>query len=441
MKLRVVINVVLVFGLLSAGALAAWYFISTREQAASHPPKRTVPKVVAPVVEAIVNHRVEIVGYGSARPKVRLELSPLVSGQAVWKADNFLTGKRVVRGQVLCRLDTTDFEIARDAAAGELALHNAQLARLLQDQKNLEQGRKIEQRRVELAQSQLEKVRALRARGAAAENDVDAAEDQVLARQAQLRAVLDQLAVIGPRRQELDARMAIDRTRLRQAKIDLERTVIRSPVTGRVLSCTMEVGERIQAGQSCGEIYGTRDMEVPVSIRAGELKWLDRSTQAQAVVQWLRPGNGEPVIWQGYVGRIEAGLEAQTRTAVVVIYVKNPAPTTGPAADKPGADDRPMLDLNMFCKVRIMGKTLPKLYLLPRQAVLPDGKVYVVADGKLAVRDVTVARYADDRAMILPGGGISEGDRVVSGYIPKPVPGMRVQAIDSLTSGPAGEDR
>ena len=33
MKLRVVINVVVIFGVLAAGALAAWYFISTREQA------------------------------------------------------------------------------------------------------------------------------------------------------------------------------------------------------------------------------------------------------------------------------------------------------------------------------------------------------------------------------------------------------------------------
>ena len=46
--------------------------------------------------------------------------------------------------------------------------------------------------------------------------------------------------------------------------------------------------------------------------------------------------------------------------------------------------------------------------------------------------------------MFLPGGGIEEGDRVIIDYVPRPVPGMRVEAIDRLprparqpASGPA----
>ena len=375
-KARILVSLVLIAGLLCGGFLVAQRLIRTRPKPPSRTVRKVVPRVEAPPVSPRIDHRVRIVGYGSARPRVRIELSPLVSGQVIAKAENFLTGKGVRKKQVLFEIDPTDFEIAKAAAESQSALHRAQLSRLDQDRKNLRETEKIERRRLALAKSQLDKVHKLRARGAAVENEVDAAEDQWLAREGQLRVVLDRLALIPPQRKELEAQLAIDQTRLRQATTDLERATVRAPVTGRVLRCTMEAGERVQAGQVCGEIYGTRIMEVPVSIPADDLAWLDPATVARclgggepnmdgvpdAEIEWMGPSESAGMSWKGRIGRIEAGLEAETRTAIVVVYVKNP-PATG---------RQPLLDVNMFCKVRILGKTLPKAYLLPRKAVLPD---------------------------------------------------------------------
>jgi len=88
----------------------------------------------------------------------------------------------------------------------------------------------------------------------------------------------------------------------------------------------------------------------------------------------------------------------------------------------------------LFCRAVIFGRTLPKAFLLPRGAIGPDGTVFLVKGGKLFQQAVKVARYADDEALILPGGGIAEGDHVVSRYMATPVVGMAVNTIDKIST-------
>jgi hypothetical protein len=219
-----------------------------------------------------------------------------------------------------------------------------------------------------------------------------------------------------------------------------------------VIHAQLEVGTRVVAGKSYGEVYGLDVMELPVPVPASDLQWIDRSllrpdkdgkTPAEkskligAEVHWFGTENGRHVSWPGYVGRIEAGLEAETRTAKLVVYVDNPPMDSG----------RMLLDRNMFCRAVIHGKTVAEALLVPRGAILPQGAVYVVADGRLQLRKVTVERFTDDEAMIVPAPkgnptpdagseeGLRAGDLVCTGYVPKPVPGMAVEVIEDEAGG------
>ena len=433
MKTHVVVSLLLVLLVLSAaGGVVGWLIVS-RPEPKQDEPRQAVQTVLAPPVKAERDYRVPVVGYGSARPRVQLRIAPQVAGEVVAKAANFLSGEHVRRGQVLCEIDKTDYVLARDSAQRQIDLLGVTLKRLETEQANLEASKEIEQRRLKLATEQLGKARELLSRGAAGENDVDAAEEAMLLRKTQLQAILNQIALIEPQRRQLVAETAVAKVQLAQAETAIARTRITSPVTGRVLSCSVEVGERVAVGQVCGELYGTEIMDVPVPVAAGGLAWLDRPAGAAtapaggetaATVQWHQPDNGRSVTWQGRVNRIEAGLAAQTRTATVVVEVRNPSPDSGAA----------LLDLNMFCKVTILGRTLPVAYVLNRAAILPDKKsVYVVNSDRLQRREVQIARLAGEGALLRPGSGIEEGDRVILGYVPKPVLGMRVRAVDSLT--------
>ena len=438
-KRPIIVGAMAVGVLAAAGGIAAW-MILTRPDPTRRPPERNVPVVLGPKIQPLRNHRVELIGSGSARPKVRLKIIPQVSGVVVEKSESFLSGRSVRRGQLLCQIDKTDYELARDAAKGRVELLDRQIQRLDQQQANLAEMEKIEQGLIRLSEKQLSNAKQLLSRGAGAENDVDTAEQGLLLRRAVRQGILNQQALIEPQRNELLAQKRIAEVEHSRAKTDYDRTTLTSPVNGRSLGCNIEVGEHVQAGSVCGELYGTDVMEVPIAIPSGDLQWIDTellkaceggegknpSKVIAARLERKDHGTGRRVQWPGRVERLEAGVEAATRMARLVVVVRN---------DKlpPGT---PPLDINMFCTATIFGKELPEAFLIPRSAILPNGGVYVVEDGKLAIRQVRVARFSDTHALILPGNGIDTGDRVVIGPVPKPVLGMSVQAIDEPSTRP-----
>jgi len=407
--------------------------ILLRKKPPTKPPEQVIPAVRAKAITPRANYRVRIVDNGSVRPRVQIQVVPQVSGEVVHKADNFRSGKYVKRGQVLFRIDQTDYSQSRDVVQKQIDLLSAKLKRLDQEADNLRASEKLARSRVALAKRQWDDALRLKASGAASSNDVDVAEDAHLARTEQLQTTLNLLALIAPQRRQLEAEEAVSKAQLAQAQTALARTEFLSPISGRVLSSELEVGTQVQAGKAYGQLYTTDVMEVPVSIPASDLEWIDLSllevdadgkTPAEknksipAKVTWRWRQNGKTLTWRGYVGRREAGLKAETRTATLVVYVANPTP-----------DLARSLDRNMFCTVTIHGRKLAEAFMLPRSAILPEQAVYVVANGRLKYRKVSVARFTDDEAMILPGNGIEAGDVVCTGYVPEPVPDKRVKVV------------
>jgi len=445
MNRHVSVSVLLAAAVMAAAAGAVGLMLKFRSSPPQRRPTRVIPRVLAPPITAKRNYVVRIVGYGSVRPAVEVEITPQVSGRVIWKSARYLSGKFVTAGEVLYRIDQTDYRQARDAAEAEIAVLAAKLEYLARQEASLKASERIERERLALAERTYGRALALLKRGAGTENEVDSAREQVLTRRQQLQNILNSLAVIGPQRDQLSAekrRAEVDRARALTA---LKRAEVRSPVAGRVLSCEVEVGDYVTAGRASGSIYGTEVMEIPVSVPASDLQWLDRAVLdaccrrgaaageaglIPAEVRWREPGTGRLFTWPGRVDRLEAGLEAQTRTAKLIVRVVNRATgsATAPSADAAGVMP---LDVNMFCEVIVQGRRLPRAFVLPRRAVTPERTVFVVENGRLAQAPVRVARFADDQALILPGGGIREAQRVVIGPIARPVLGMTVRAVDS----------
>ncbi len=441
-KLRpLIVSLMCVAVLLIAAGIAA-LMILTRPRPPIKPAPDRAPLVIAPEIQPMQNYRVELVGYGSVRPKVLLQIRPQVSGKVVERSDSFLSGKAVRAGQMLMRIEQTDYRLARDSAKAKVELLAQELKLLEQELANLKTTEKIEQSMVKLAEKHFANVRQLVDEGAGAERDVDQAEELLLSSRRRLQDVLNRIALVGPQTGKRNAEKRIAEVQLEQAETQFKRTTITSEVNGRSLGCEVEIGELVQAGGVCGEVYGTDRMEVPVSISAGDLDWLDvnllladqadpngnKANQIPALVEWQEQGNGQFHRWAAHVERMEAGLEATTRMARLVVQVRN---------DQLKAGAKP-LDINMFCKVTILGNQLGEVFLVPRASVQPDGTVFVVEDGRLARREVKVARMSDSDAMILPDSGLKTGDRVILGAVHKPVIGMKVKLL--MTTAPKRAD-
>jgi multidrug efflux pump subunit AcrA (membrane-fusion protein) len=472
---RWIINIVVAVLVIFLAVKVAKKLIESRKPLETTPVIRISPEVAAPAIEPVRDYQVEIVGFGSARPKVSVDVTPQVSGEVIDKHPDYQSGEFISADQILFTIDPTDFKLAADRADSEIALIDAKLSSLDVTEANLEELLTVERDRLALAQADYRRTEELVRQAVATETELDRSRETVLARELQIRILKNQLAELPPMRIELDAQKAVSLVQQRQAQTDLARTIYRSPFAGRVIDCPLEAGERVQAGQECGTIYATDVMEVPVPLAASDIAWIDTDAIPDsddeitvdpttgmpssddklilATIVYQAGANAEPMIWYGYVSRIEAGQAAQTRMTTVIIKVVNP----------PVGTDRPMLDINMFCRVTLMGEPVPTAFVIPRSAAQPiedqavtdlrTANVYLVDNpqtnegefaGQLVRRQVRVARYTDDEAMILPGNGLADGDRVVIGYIPKPVPGMTIrirgEQPEPTTPPPAGDE-
>ncbi|MHC4253493.1 MAG: efflux RND transporter periplasmic adaptor subunit, partial [Planctomycetota bacterium] len=133
-------------------------------------------------------------------------------------------GRKVERGDALCRLDERDYKAAADRAAGVVAQGSAALR---------------------LAKLQLDRIERLKNEGAIGEAELDAAD--AAAKQA-------------------EAALAQATAAREQASLALQRTVVRSPLTGVVSEVPVTVGTVLAPGKKVARIVDSRKVRVAVGI-------------------------------------------------------------------------------------------------------------------------------------------------------------------------------
>ncbi|MFX5506157.1 HlyD family efflux transporter periplasmic adaptor subunit, partial [Acinetobacter baumannii] len=65
--------------------------------------------------------------------------------------------------------------------------------------------------------------------------------------------------------------VVLARAKLDQAKLDLERTVLRAPVDGVIARRQVQVGQRVQSGASLLSVVPLQQMHVDANFKEGQL--------------------------------------------------------------------------------------------------------------------------------------------------------------------------
>jgi membrane fusion protein (multidrug efflux system) len=206
------------------------------------------------------------------------QVTPLTGGKVV---EVLVTDTQPVkRGQLLFRLDDTDQKIALAQAEAALAYAERRYKQSVVSSSALEAAADADAARINSAAARLTSARAVLARArsdyerraALAGSGAVSAEELASAREdlASARAAADEAAAaveqarsgaISARRQEQASaaltegttrenapEIRLARARLAQARLDLERTVVRAPVDGIVAQRAIQVGQKIEAG-------------------------------------------------------------------------------------------------------------------------------------------------------------------------------------------------
>jgi len=273
------------------------------------------------------------------------QVTPAVSG--IVREVRVSDTQAVQRGDVVVVLDDTDARLALDQAEAELgrAVRRvrgyvasdgslaAQIAARASDQQRAAAQVTSAQADFERARIDLSRRQALADSGSVsgdeltkARNAFDTAQANLVAAQANaLQSRANHKAAIGSREanavliadatEDTNPEVTLARARRDQARVNLERTVVRAPVDGVVAKRTVQLGQQVQTGAALLSVVPVGDMHVDANFKEVQL---DRVRVGQPVT--LESDRyGKKVVYHGVV----EGLAGGTGAAFATIPAQN----------------------------------------------------------------------------------------------------------------------
>ena len=292
-------------GVLVAGAAAWWWY----RVAGDRPVDYRTGTVERGTLTATVS------ASGNVNPVAQVSVSSQISGQIRDLYADF--NSEVQAGQLLAQIDPATFEYRVRSAEADL---DAARANVLTVQAQAAAARVA----VSRAQSDLAEARrvhdrnlALVAQGFIAQSETDRTRAAVVSAEEGLKGAQAQVAVTEAQIRTAQAAAAQREALLAQARVDLGRTEIKSPVSGIVIKRAVERGQTVAASLQAPEMFviaqNLSDMQVDVSVD-------------EADVGRIRPGQKASFTVDAFAGQTFEGEVAQVRKAAqnvanVVTYV------------------------------------------------------------------------------------------------------------------------
>ena len=325
---------------------------------------------------------------GRVVPAREVTLRPRVSGRVIELAEAFEPGGRVAEGAALLRIDPADYQAVLRQRRSELAQARADL--------ELEQGRQA------VAEQDFELLG----------EELDEGNRHLVLRQPQLK--------------QARARVAFAEAALRRAELDLQRTRISAPFDAQILSRDVATGSQVSTGDSLARLVATDRYWVSASVPLSQLRWLrfaeEDGEQGAPVTLRHEAAWGPSRSRQGRLQRLVGELDANARLARVLVSVEDPLALQSEA----GA---PSLILGAFVRTAIEGRALDDVVRLDRDLLRREDTVWVMEDGALDIRDVTVLLRDNDYVYL--SDGLDQGDQVVATDLATVVDGAALRLEDA----------
>jgi RND family efflux transporter MFP subunit len=382
--------------ILVVGLAATVVLVKTARRPERQAPPPSRPVVAVHEVEPD-NEPVRIRGYGSVRAKRSVDLVPEVRGRVVAKSAHLEPGAYIEVGEVLLRIDDTDYVLALEQARANVAQAQVTLAQAEEE--------------ALVARREWEQV------GAGGFGGVQDAEPTPLV----LRIPQLNLA---------KANLEAAKAALRQAEVNLERCTITAPFDGRVLRADVDEGQFLAAGVAVGSLYATDMAEVTVPVADADLAWITVGKRDKAGVPVVVSAEfaGARHHWPGRAVRLGGAVDDRSRLVPVVVEIPNPYRREG---------DRPALVEGMFVEVEFTAPPPDGAVVIPRTALRPGDQVWVVdEEGRLDIRNIRVARAGVEQAVVTEG--LTVGERVCVSNLQYVTAGMPVRVEGAATPPAAG---
>ena len=372
-------------------------------------------------------------GYGRVRPVRVWEAVAEVNGRVVELNPRLLKGALLPEGELVLRIDPTEYELALTRVQADILSTQAQLAEMAIRERNYQASLKIEEEALALREAELQRKRQLVDKGTLSASDYEQEQRNLLAQRQQVQAQKNAINLLPAERKLLEAQLARQEAQLESARLDLSRTEIRLPFQARIAELNVEQAQYVRQGGSLVKADAIDKAEVEAQIPIARMRALllggaqvDVSAVApdRLVAQlgiraqvWLRD-SGLDVRWDGRFARMSDTLDPDTRTVGVIVEVDRPYANVQPGV-------RPPLVKGLFVEVALRGPPRPERLVIPRHA-LHGSQAYVWGkDARLEIRELTLETLQPEYAVV--EDGLAAGERVVVSDLMPAIAGMRLE--------------
>ncbi|OLD59696.1 MAG: hypothetical protein AUF60_04390 [Gemmatimonadetes bacterium 13_1_20CM_69_28] len=384
--------------------------------------------VVAEVEQRAVAIEREYTARTEASPTV--EIRARISG--VLEQVLFKEGTEARQGQVLFVLQREEYQAALDTARAQLAKAQADLTRA-RDVSVIDRARAhLAQRQADLekARADVARYRPLAEARAIPQQDLDTSLSAEKVAVAAVDAAAAQLkdAELLQRTQIQLAEAAVEagKAAVVGAKLNLDYTTIRTPITGIIGKVMVDQGNLVGKAEptllatvsSVDPIYV--DFSIPEAdyLRLASRIRLDptgRPRGEQTPLDLFLIGD-QPLPHKGFIVFVERAVDVKTGTIAVRAVFPNPDKVIRPG---------------QFARIRGVVEQRPEAVLVPQIALQEQqgAKVALVVEAgdKVAFRSVTVAERIGDLYVVK--SGLKPGERVIVEGVQKVRPGMQVKPV------------
>ncbi len=386
--IRHLISTLVGTAILATGIFFAYRWITHKPRA--HKRYNAAPS--APLVETIRPKPVDVPAvldtYAKVIPYRTQTLSSRVNSQIVFLSPRLIPGQVVKKGETLIRLDATDYRLALKER--ESAVANARLT--------LE----TEQEKSQSAAFEL----------AMAEQNLSMKQKSFLLRHPHIAAA--------------EASLSAAEAAYEKAKIDLARCRIKAPFHALVLSVDVAVGDTVNSAKMLATLCRTNRFWVRASLSQKALKGIDipgynAEKGSHVTIRNEAWPPSAPDI-DGVVEALEKRVDNKTQTAYLLIRVEDPLALRH--------NHRPLM-LDTFVRIKIIGKTLHNVLVIPSSALRSDDTIWILRpDRTLHIQKVPILWRETDRFMI-DAALLKPDESVILTVIETPVEGMKLRVAPS----------
>ena len=353
--------------------VSAFFVFSGMKKPPEEKPKVDNTPIVSVQAITLTPVSLDVESHGVVSPKYATELVAQVSGEIVELSEHFVRGGFVKKGDVLAKIDPTDYQAQLIDAQAKLASAKASL------KQEIAHGK--------VAESEWQHIK-------------NGTPTELSLRKPQLAKELSHVKAA-------EAGVLI-------AQRNLERSEIIAPYDAMIEARHVGLGSYISTGNKIGKVLATDVAEIRLPVAENQLRYLLNQGVAAKVTL---TGNfaGEQTQWQARIIRSEGVIDSTSRMNYLVAQVVDPYGLK---------DNKKAIRFGAYVNAQISGKKVQDVAVIPRYLLSDNGVAVLDEDNKLRFVDVDIIRQ--DGRNVIVSNGLKEGDLMITSALNYPLNGMQL---------------